>query len=112
MTQYCLMQYYSGFSTNLLKVNGLHFRRGVVPGGVAPPDFGRSVNPISTRGGGRLCLLNNTGNPGFSDLPTALLRTTQWDQNFGESAFNRYNLMIFCQLFLWIKSKSLGKHFP
>ena len=32
--------------------------RGVVPGGaMAPPDFGRSVNPISTR---------------FSDLPTAL----------------------------------------
>ena len=69
MTQYFLMQYYSGFSTNLLKVHGLHYRRGV-----APPDFGRSVNPISTRGGGRLCLLNITGTPRFSDLPTALYR--------------------------------------
>ena len=32
-----------------------------------PPDFGRSVNPISTKGG-RLCPPNNTGTPGFSDL--------------------------------------------
>ena len=49
--------------------------RPVVPGGaggaMAPPDFGRSVNPISTKGG-RLCPPNNTGTPGFSDLPTAL----------------------------------------
>ena len=49
--------------------------RPVVPGGagdaIAPPDFGRSVNPISTKGG-RLCPPNNTGTPGFSDLPTAL----------------------------------------
>ena len=37
---------------------------------MAPPDFGRSVNPISTRWG-RLCPPNNTGTPGFSDLPTA-----------------------------------------
>ena len=37
----------------------------------APPDFGRSVNPISTKGG-RLCPPNITGNPRFSDLPTAL----------------------------------------
>ena len=37
------------------------------------PYFGRSFNPISTRvGGGRLCPPNNTGTPGFSDLPTAL----------------------------------------
>ena len=37
--------------------------RPVVPGGaggaMAPPDFGRSVNPISTKGG-RLCPPNNT----------------------------------------------------
>ena len=49
--------------------------RGVVPGrtggAMAPPDFGRSVNPISTKGG-RLSPPNNTGTPGFSDLPTAL----------------------------------------
>ena len=37
-------------------------------------DFGRSVNPISTKGD-RLCPPNNTGTPGFSDLPTALLYT-------------------------------------
>ena len=30
-----------------------------------------SVNPISTKGG-RLCPPNNTGTPGFSDLPMAL----------------------------------------
>ena len=50
--------------------------RPVVPGSaegtMAPPDFAISVNPISTRWG-RLCPPNNTGTPGFSDLPTALL---------------------------------------
>ena len=49
--------------------------RGVVPGGVggamAPPDFGRSVNPISTRGTDYAHLIT-IGTPGFSDLPTAL----------------------------------------
>ena len=39
--------------------------------GVASSDFGRSVNPISTEGGS-LSPPNNTGTPGFSDLPTAL----------------------------------------
>ena len=52
-----------------------YYCRPVVPGGaggaMAPPIFGRSVNPISTKGG-RLCPPNNTGTPGFSDLPTAL----------------------------------------
>ena len=49
--------------------------RPVVPGGaggaMALPNFGRSVNPISTKGD-RLYPPNNTGAPGFSDLPTAL----------------------------------------
>ena len=49
--------------------------RPVVPGGaegaMAPPHFGRSVKPISPKGG-RLCPPNNTGTPGFSDLQTAL----------------------------------------
>ena len=44
--------------------------RGVVPVGarnaMAPTDFGRSVNPISTRVG-RLSPPNNTGTPGFSN---------------------------------------------
>ena len=40
-------------------------------GAMAPTNFGRSVNPISTRGS-RLCPPNDTGNPGFSDLSTAL----------------------------------------
>ena len=35
-------------------------------------DFGRSVNPISTRGTDYAHLIT-TGTPGFSDLPTALL---------------------------------------
>ena len=38
---------------------------------MAPPDFARSVKPISTNGS-RLCPRYNTGTPGFSDLPTAL----------------------------------------
>ena len=43
-----------------------------VSGVLAPPDFGRSVNPISTKGG-RFYSPNNTGTLGFSDLPTALV---------------------------------------
>ena len=41
---------------------------------MAPPGFGRSVFPNSTRVG-KLCPPNNTGTPGFSDLPTALCYT-------------------------------------
>ena len=52
--------------------------RPVVPGGaggaMAPPDFVRSVNPISTKGA-RLCPPDNTGTPQFSDLPTVLICT-------------------------------------
>ena len=52
----------------------VHFR-GVVPGGaggaMAPPDFGRSVNPISTRGTDYAHLIT-TDTPGFLALPTAL----------------------------------------
>ena len=55
--------------------------RGVVPGGaagaIAPPDCGRSVNPISTRRG-RLCTPYNTGTPAFSDLPTALICNSRY----------------------------------
>ena len=40
---------------------------------MAHPDFGRSVNPISTRGTDYAHLIT-TGTPGFSDLPTALNR--------------------------------------
>ena len=46
--------------------------RGVVPrGAMAPPDFSRSIKPISSKRGG-LCPPNNTGTSGFSALPTAL----------------------------------------
>ena len=38
---------------------------------MALSDFGRSVNPISTRGTDYAHLIT-TGTPGFSDLPTAL----------------------------------------
>ena len=51
--------------------------KGVVSGGtMASPDLGRSVNPISTKGG-RLCPPNNTGTSRFSDLPTATSRVKQ-----------------------------------
>ena len=43
-----------------------------VGGAMALPDFGRSVNSISTKGD-RLCPPNNTGTSGFLDLPTALI---------------------------------------
>ena len=48
--------------------------RPVVPGGagstMAPPNFCTSVNPISTRGADYA----TTGTPGFSDLPTTLIK--------------------------------------
>ena len=59
--------------------------RPVVPGcagcAMAHPDFGRSVNPISTRGGTDYAHLITTGTPGFSDLPMALYKkyeTLDW----------------------------------
>ena len=58
--------------------------RGVVPGGVgvamAPPNFGRSVNPISIRGRGRLCPPNNSGTPDFQTIqrPWSWTRDGQW----------------------------------
>ena len=43
-------------------------------GAMAPPDFGRSVNPISTeREGGRICPAHYYWPHGFLDPPTALL---------------------------------------
>ena len=73
--------YFALFTQNFLKITtlsqfkcsccALHYR-GVTPGGaMAPSDFVRSVNSISTRDD-RLWPPNNTGAPGFSDLPTAL----------------------------------------
>ena len=56
-------------------IEGSHYRA-VVPGcagcAMAHPDFGRSVNPISTRGTDYAHLITS-GTPGFSDLPTSLL---------------------------------------
>ena len=47
----------------IVRYNIVEVYRPVVPGGaggaMAPPNFGRSVNPISTKGG-RLCPPNNT----------------------------------------------------
>ena len=77
-----IVGYHSNFNPECKRkrgfINQLHKKtmaiRPVVPGGaggaMAPPNFGRSVNPTSTKGG-RLCPPNNTGTPGFSDLPTA-----------------------------------------
>ena len=48
---------------------------------VAPPDFGRSVNPISTRWTDYVHLIT-IDTPGFSDPPTALgyfHSTLRWD---------------------------------
>ena len=63
----------------------------VVPGGargtMAPPDFGRSVNLISTRGTNYAHLIT-AGTPGFSDLPTVLHSTAQWGQTLYEVSLN------------------------
>ena len=75
--------YFALFTQNFLKITTLsRFKcsccalqlQGCRPrggGAMAPSDFVRSVNSISTREG-RLCPPNNTGAPGFSGLPTAL----------------------------------------
>ena len=58
--------------------------RGVVPGdaggAMAPPDFGRSGNPISTRGTDYAHLIT-TVSPGFSDFPSSLCITYHFSQN-------------------------------
>ena len=53
-------------------------RLGGAGGAMAPPDFGRSFKPISTRGTDYVHLKNTTGTPGFSDLPTALSLKPVW----------------------------------
>ena len=79
------MRAHDMFAVAVLNRNGSHrhstaLYRGVVIGGtggaMAPPDFGRSVYPNSAKGGGQICPPNNTGTPGFSDLPTALTVNT------------------------------------
>ena len=52
-----------------------HVGRGEAGGADAPPVFGRSVNPISTRGG-TLSPPSTTRPPRFSDLATCLPATT------------------------------------
>ena len=50
--------------------------RGVARGGaLVPPEIGRSVNPIQTRGGGADYALHTTASPppGFKKLSTPLL---------------------------------------
>ena len=80
--------------TDLLKYGGV----------MAPQNFGRSVNPISTKGG-RLCPPNNTGTPGFSDLPTALVIK---EQSFFSRKPNTINKVIF--LFLLSGKKHYKIH--
>ena len=47
---------------------------GGVQGTRAPPIFGKSVDPISTRGADYAHLITTVPPPGFSDLPTALCK--------------------------------------
>ena len=67
--------------------------RPVVSGGaggaMAPPDFGRSVNPISTKGD-RLCPPNITGTPRFFDLPTALYTVLPYSVYFQAGVLDAY----------------------
>ena len=63
-----------GFVThgNAIANTGLSSLDGGAGGALAPPDFSRTVNPISTRRD-RSCMPNiNAGTPGFSDLATTL----------------------------------------
>ena len=76
--------------------------RGVVPGGaMAPPVFGRSVNPISTRGADYAHHIT-AGTPGFSDLPTALHSTRY---------FKIYETLIFTFYLFYFQSKTKRKKY-
>ena len=55
-------------------------------GGPCPPLFGRSANPISTRGGGTLSPPSTTCPPGFSDLATALDGKTEQSDSRSEKS--------------------------
>ena len=60
----------------------------VAGGTIESPDDGRPVTPIfSIRGPGRLCQPNNTGTPGYSDLPRSL-------RNRDENELNRFFIVI------------------
>ena len=76
--------------------------RGVTPGGaggaMAPPDFCRSVNPISTREGGRLCPSNNTGTPGFLDLTKVLIESAIIQDDNQSSTIHKGAVQIFRQV--------------
>ena len=85
------------------EINNLqqNISRGVVPGGaMEPPDFGRSVNPILTRGTDYAHLIT-TGTPVFSNLPTALI--TMGISPFRRLSYNfvPYEWLIFLIFFVF-----------
>ena len=86
---------------------------GVVPwcagGALTPPDFGRSVNPISTGGGARLCPPNITGTSGFLDLPTAPYLHNRMKLS---EIFNIYFRYTVCVLILFTPVKSYVVKWP
>ena len=65
---------------------------------MAPPDIGRSDNPMSTGGkGADYAHLITTGTSGFSDLPTALeqnLSASAW-LHFQQLFYRKSNFMLF-----------------
>ena len=79
-----------GFSQLTIDVEGCRSRRGLGAGGHGPPppEFYRSVNPISTRGTDNAN--NNTDcPPGFSDLPTAPDVTTKLEESHNATCIPR-----------------------
>jgi hypothetical protein len=78
-------------SLYLGRYKSIHYTyRGVVSGGaegaMALPDFGRSVNPISTKGeGANYAKPNDTGTSGFSELPSALIYTLRNHQKLSRA---------------------------
>ena len=74
--------------------------------GVPPSDFGRSVNPISTKGG-RLCPPYNTGTPGFSDLPTALSSAAAAARHYSEI---KVTFPIWCTTKTWFSRMNRGRN--
>ena len=74
-----------------------YLTKGAVPGGtrdaMTPPDFGKSVNPISTKGG-KVSPPNNTGTSRFSDLPTPLFTATSQAKQEEKEKIQRKELEI------------------
>ena len=78
-------------------------------GAMAPPDFGRLVNPISTKGG-RLCPSNSTGTPDFHTFRRPCMHGAPCVLVAAIRKFNSFFFSFFSPVFL-ISHNKYWNHF-